>query len=616
MAKRPASSVIPFAKPSQGKEKDIKAAAQPNPYADQPDLNQPDPDQAHIGGLDQAVISRLAHLTQGLSPAAMMLAYLDWLVHLSASPDKQSLLVEKAWKKAARLAQYSQCALHNAGETPCITPLPQDKRFVDPAWNQFPYNLIYQGFLLNQQWWHVATTDVHGVEKQHENIVSFTARQILDAFSPSNIPWLNPQVTKATMEQGGMNLVHGLENMAEDIARKISGQPPKGAAAFTPGKQVAITSGKVVYRNGLMELIQYAPQTETVHPEPILIVPAWIMKYYILDLSPENSLVRYLVEQGHTVFMISWHNPTSEDADVSFDDYRHDGVMAAINAINHIVPGQKIHACGYCIGGTLAAITAATMARDNDDRLASMTLLASQTDFTEAGELMLFINESQVTFLENMMAENGYLDTKQMAGAFQLLRSNDLLWSRMLQEYMLGERPEMIDLTAWNADLTRMPQRMHSEYLRKLFLNNELAQGRYLVDHQPVVVSDIRVPVFCVATEKDHVAPWKSVYKINLLSDTDIFFLLTSGGHNAGIVSEPGHPHRTYRMAERKAEGKYIDPESWYERTPKQEGSWWPAWQKWLADRSGAKSNPPQMGAPEKGYPVLTDAPGIYVHQR
>jgi polyhydroxyalkanoate synthase len=297
------------------------------------------------------------------------------------------------------------------------------------------------------------------------------------------------------------------------------------------------------------------------------------------------------------------------------EDYRTLGVMDAVEAVSVIVSGQKIHAVGYCLGGTLLCIAAAAMGRDGDDRLKSMTMLAAETDFTEAGELMVFIDESQVNYLENLMWDQGYLDAKQMAGAFQLLRSNDLIWSRLVHDYLLGEREPMIDLMAWNADTTRMPYRMHSEYLRKLFLNNDLAAGRYEVKGKPVSITDIRVPIFAVGTEKDHVAPWRSVYKIHLFADTDVTFVLTTGGHNAGVVSEPGHPRRSYQIGTKKETEKYVDPETWQARTPRHEGSWWPAWQDWLGKHSSGSISPPSPGSSESGYPPLDEAPGAYVLQ-
>ena len=363
------------------------------------------------------------------------------------------------------------------------------------------------------------------------------------------------------------------------------------------GRDVAVTPGKVVFRNRLIELIQYAPATADVHAEPILIVPAWIMKYYILDLSPANSLVQHLVEQGYTVFVLSWKNPTEEERDLGMEDYRRLGIMAALDAVAAIVPKRPIHAVGYCLGGTLLAIAAAALARDGDKRLKSVTLFAAQTDFTEAGELMLFIDEDQVRFLEDMMAAEGYLDARQMAGAFQLLRSNDLIWSAMVRDYLMGERRPMIDLMAWNADATRMPARMHSEYLRRLFLNNDLAEGRYAVDDKPVSLRDIRVPIFAVSTVSDHVAPWRSVYKIQMLTDADVTFVLSNGGHNAGIVNPPGHPHSRHQIATHKENEIYIDPDAWQASAVHHERSWWPCWEEWLERHSCGKTVPPALGA-------------------
>ncbi|HEX9702986.1 MAG TPA: alpha/beta fold hydrolase [Rhodospirillales bacterium] len=552
-------------------------------------------------------------LTMGLSPATLSQAYGDWIIHLSLSPGKQAELAQKVARKLIRFGLYHGRYAGDRSTPPCIDPLPQDRRFAADDWQQWPYNVIYQSFLLTQQWWHNATTEVHGVSKHHEDVVSFVARQILDVFAPSNFIATNPEVQKRTRESGGSNLAQGVVNLVEDWERAVAGRKPVGSEKFRPGEAVAVTPGKVVFRNRLMELIQYAPATAETHPEPVLIVPAWIMKYYVLDLSPGNSLVRYLVGQGHTVFMVSWKNPDEADRDLGMSDYLELGVMSALDAIGAIMPGRRIHAAGYCLGGTLLSIAAAAMARDGDDRLASVTLIAAQTDFTEAGELTLFIDECAVACLEDMMWEQGGLDTRQMAGAFQMLRSNDLIWSRGVHEYLLGERRPMNDLMAWNADATRLPYRMHSEYLRRLFLNNDLSNGRYRVKDRPVSLSDIRAPIFAVGTEKDHVAPWRSVYKIHLPADTEVTFLLTAGGHNAGVVSEPGHPGRHYRVAAHDRQDRYVDPDTWYAGTPVKDGSWWPEWQAWLAARSSPPAAPPAMGDAKAGYPPLAEAPGSYV---
>jgi polyhydroxyalkanoate synthase subunit PhaC len=574
------------------------------------------PERTSYAGLDRTFKANLARLTHGITPAGFARAYFDWLTHLMLAPGKQLQLVEKAGRKATRLSMYAANAAADPKTPPCIDPLPQDRRFNDEGWRAWPYNLIYQSFLLDQQWWHNATTDIDGLSSRSQAVVSFITRQLLDMASPSNFPWTNPEIGRVTLEQGGRNLVQGFQNAFDDWQRSALGKPPVGTEQYQAGKNVAATPGKVIYQNRLIELIQYLPTTEEVFPEPVLIVPAWIMKYYILDLSPGRSLVEYLVSRGHTVFILSWKNPGPEDRYLGMDDYQRLGVMAALDAVSKIVPNRNVHATGYCLGGTLLTIAAATMGRDGDDRLASMTLLASQNDFSEAGELGLFISESQVSYLEHMMWDQGYLDTHQMAGAFHILRSNDLIWSRMVHDYMLGERKPFSDLMAWNADLTRMPYRMHSEYLRRLFLRNDLATGRYVVHDRPVWFGDIRVPCFAVGTVMDHVAPWRSVYKIHLQECREVTFVLTGGGHNTGIVSEPGHPRCRFQIGTRIPNGAYLDPDSWQTETPYTEGSWWPAWEAWLAQRSREKVAPPSLGALESGCRPRRDAPGMYVLQR
>ncbi|MBL8929976.1 MAG: polyhydroxyalkanoic acid synthase [Kineosporiaceae bacterium] len=569
---------------------------------------------ASISTVDRLIHGWQGRVTSGQSPSTLALAYLDWLVHLANSPGKQVELWHKAVRKAGRLGQYAARRSLNPAAEPCIHPLPGDHRFDSPAWQAWPFALSWQAFLLAQQWWHIATTDVEGVSAHHEAEVAFAARQWLDVLSPSNYLWTNPEVLNATARSGGANLVRGARNVLDDVRRQVQGLRPAGTEAYRVGETVAITPGTVVFRNRLMELIQYEPVTETVHPEPILIVPAWIMKYYILDLSPQNSLVRHLVEQGHTVFVISWHNPTAADRDLGMEDYRVQGVGAALQAVSRIVPDTGIHAVGYCLGGTLLAIAAAALARDGAGPLATISLLAAQTDFTEPGELMLFIDEDQVAFLQDSMWEKGYLDGRQMAGAFQMLRSADLLWSRSVRQYLLGERERMSDLMAWNADTTRLPYRMHSEYLRSLFLRNDLVEGRYLVDRRPVALADIRAPIFAVGAELDHVAPWRSVYKIHMQTDTDVTFLLASGGHNAGIVSPPGGSARAgFRIGTHREGQRYVDADAWQANTPVEPGSWWPRWQQWLVEHSGDRVAPPAMGAPDAGLPPIEPAPGRYV---
>jgi len=566
--------------------------------------------------IDRAVRVAISRLTVGLAPTALAGAFFDWAVHLAVSPGKQLELAGQALVAAVENVEFAARCAHGAATDPCRCALPQDKRFRANEWQKFPFNVYAHSFLSIERWWEAATTGIRGVSKQHEDAVTFAARQLLDTASPSNFLAGNPKALARTVSTGGRNLVQGLLNLTEDLMRAVAGQAPAESDAFKVGEKVAVTPGRVVHRTALAEVIQYAPATDRVRPEPIVIVPAWIMKYYILDLSPVNSLVKFLTEQGFTVFMISWKNPGEEDRNAGFDDYRTQGVLPAIEAAAAITGASRVHAVGYCLGGTLLAVAAAVMARDHDDRLASLTFLAAQVDFTEAGELMLFINESQVAFLEDMMWERGYLDARQMSGAFQLLRSNDLIWSRVVNDYLMGERSIPIDIMAWNADTTRMPYRMHSEYLRSLFLDNDLAEGRFKVDDRPVTVRDIRIPIFAVGTEQDHVAPWRSVFKFHFLTDAEVTFVLTNGGHNAGVLSEPGHAHRHFRIGSQRHDERYVDPDSWLAKNAPRDGSWWPAWASWLAERSGAAIVPPALGQQGGRFAALEDAPGGYVFMK
>ncbi len=546
-----------------------------------------------------------------IAPTTTLGAFMDWWTHLVGSPAKQLELARagaEQWRRAWEMAV--------TGAT--VQPLPQDKRFADPAWQLPPYRGLMQAFLLEEQWWQRATTEIRGVSPHHEQMVSFAARQWLDMAAPSNFVVTNPVVQRRTVQECGLNLFRGAALAFEDARRDAADLPPAGAEAFDIGRTVAITPGRVVLRNRLMELIQYAPTTPTVYLEPVLIVPAWIMKYYVLDLSPGNSLVRHLVDHGYTVFAISWKNPTSEDRDLGMDDYANLGVRAALQAIGTIVPGAQVHATGYCLGGTLLATVAASLGRTDGTMtpLKTLTLLAAQTDFTAPGEIGLFIDEGQVASLENLMAQRGYLDKKQMQSTFQMLRSNDLIWSHRLQSQLLGQRRPLSDLMAWNADGTRLPARMHSEYLRGMYLNNALARGEWRVDGKPVHLSDIRVPIFNVGTAQDHVAPWRSVFRLHALTDAEQTFVLTTGGHNVGIVNPPGQAKSSYRMRTWHAGDRLLTPDDWLAATEPVAGTWWTAWETWLRQHSTRRVAPPSIGAVKQGLPPLDAAPGQYVHAR
>ncbi|MDF3833410.1 alpha/beta fold hydrolase [Cupriavidus basilensis] len=566
--------------------------------------------------LDEQVRSTLAGVTQGMSIASLWLAGLDWALHLAVSPGKVDTALGQ-WVSGAIAATAGMWPGPAAAQpTPGVPAPPADLRFADPAWLQWPYRCWRDAFHNNEALWEALTRGLPGVSPHHERLVSFCARQVLDTFSPGNAWWLNPVVLQATTASGGANLLdgachwqHDMQNVVADLTREPKLRRPP---AFKVGQDVAATPGKVVFRNALIELIQYAPAGAEVWREPVLIVPSWIMKYYILDLQPHDSMVRYLVEQGHTVFMISWKNPGAEARDLGLADYLRLGVLAALHAVQERCPDTRIHAAGYCLGGTLLSICAAALSRDGSGApLQSLTVFASETDFSEPGELGLFIDSSALSALDAMMRRQGYLDGPQMAAAFQMLHSRDLVWSRMMSEYLLGKRLRPNDLESWNRDLTRLPFRMHSECLHKLFLDNDLAEGRYCVDGRPVALSDIGMPIFAVGTEHDHVSPWRSVYKLHLLTPAPLTFLLTSGGHNAGIVSEPSRPGRRYRVATRAAQATYVSPERYLANAQRHDGSWWPCWHDWLASHSTGRV-PARDAAPG----ALADAPGSYVLER
>ena len=570
-------------------------------------------DEETANKIDQATRARLASVTGGLSPAAAITACVDWALHLAVSPGKQLQLLASGMEKAASLANYAGETITNQDAEAPAEPPARDRRFNDESWQRFPYNVLEQSFLLAREWSQEATTGVDGVSKDHEAMVAFLAHQVVDALSPYNIPFTNPEVIQRTLEEGGANLQRGVKSAIEDAQRKSAGELPEGTEDYQVGKDVACSPGKVVFRNRLAELIQYSPTTDEVLKQPMLIVPPWIMKYYVLDLSPKNSMVKYLVEQGHTVFMLSWKNPDSDDRDLDLNDYLKLGIMDCLDAVNAIVPGEKVNGVGYCAGGTLLAMAAATMARDGDDRWNTITTFTAQTDCADPGEIKVFLNDSQLSIMKELMRRDGYMDGSAFSGAFNALNPNALIWQPFVERYLLGEERKLIDLMAWNTDVTRVPYKTHYTWLKEIFLENALAEDQYRVGGEPIHLSDIRVPMCFVATTTDHVAPWKSVYKIHRLApNAELTFVLTTGGHNAGIACGPKHPRRKHQIATRKPGEAYVQPKVWHQETPVKQGSWWPSWDKWLKKRSDTGAEPPSLGRGRK-YKALEDAPGSYV---
>ena len=561
--------------------------------------------------MDNEFKAAVSRAFNGMSPIEISLAYLDWLSHLAISPGKQLQLAQDLVLKATKLGLYNISVLFRKDMDGPASGL--ERRVSSENWKRWPFNVLAQAHQTSKDWWAEAGKDVAGVSESHQELVNFITSQVLDLMSPANYPLTNPDVIKVTLDQKGANLARGIRFFVQDTARKITNSPPSRPPGFQVGKDVGITPGKVVYRNELMELIQYSPVTEKVGAEPVLFCPAWIMKFYILDLSPKNSMVKYLVEQGKTVFMISWKNPGEKDREVGFEDYLEKGLHAAVDAVEAIVPRRKIHAVGYCIGGTLLLVGAAQMARDGDDRLRTVSLFAAQGDFSEAGEMLRFISASQLEFVDKYMWKKGMLSSENMGGTFGALRASDLIYGSAVDRYLLGNDLPPNDLMAWNSDGTRMPYRMHTDYLHKLFLRNELAQNEFVVGDRPVALQDISVPMFVLGTETDHVAPWRSVYKLHRLTQDELTFLLTSGGHNAGVISGAVHPYRRYRIHTRQPGDKYTDPDTWLATVPVNPNSWWPAWSAWLDDRMSSSVKPPRMGAPNKGYKPIEDAPGKYV---
>ncbi len=594
------------------------------------DHNAPDIHQA-ADALDQLAHAALARVNAGLSPVSLARAWTDWLLNLAVSPGTQARLGTEAqtlgvaWLHASlraaapRLLPAAPDADGPDAQTdrPLKAPQPQDPRFDDPAWNHWPWSAMASASQSWERWWDSAA-ELRGMEPHSREQLRFFSRQWLDMVSPGNCLLSNPQALRKAADTRGQSLVEGLGH-AVDEWRLRHGLPPlqPGREVLAPGQGLAMTPGRVVLRNDLIELIQYQPVTPQVLAEPVLIVPSCIMKFYILDLSPHNSMVRWLVAQGHTVYIVSWRNPDQNDALLTLDDYVRLGVLDALDHV-HRATQRPVHLAGYCLGGTFSAIAAAALTRrvvtDNPQPpLASLTLMAAETDFSEPGEMGVLIDTAQVEMLEDMMAEQGFLSGRQMAGSFQFLHSRELVWSQRTRSVLLGEPPYSNDLMVWNADVTRLPAVMHSQYLRHMYLGNDLAEGRYTFEGQVVSLHDISVPLFAVGTVKDHVSPWRSVFKIHQLVDSDVTFVLTSGGHNAGIVSEPGHAGRHYQMQTTTPAGHRPAPDEWVATAAHRQGSWWEAWSSWM---QGHGSDGRIDARQPPADPALGAAPGHYVMQR
>ena len=544
-------------------------------------------------------------------------AWSDWWQALAAQPEQQLALAQNAIAAGTDAWRYAAAATAHAmvhGDAPPHDPA--DGNFTANAWNHWPFNVYAHAHAHFKKWSVQALAAAEGMAPGNALRLEFLRRLCVDAASPAHYLLTNPELLAQTSAESGANLARGLQYWLEDATRLVTRGPAPGTEKFQVGAQVAVTPGQVVMRNELMELIQYRPQGASVHAEPVLITPAWIMKYYVLDLSPHNSLVQYLVSQGHTVFMISWKNPTAADRNLGMDDYLRLGLRAALDAVGAIVPGRGIHTVGYCIGGTLLTIGAAQLARAGDARIASVTLLAAQTDFSEPGELAVFISPNQLAALQLQMQRDGVLRSENMAAAFALLRASDLIWAPAINQYVRGQRAPLNDLMSWNSDGTRMPCRMHGEYLTRLYLRNELSTGQFTVEGAAVDLGAITVPMFVVGTETDHVAPWHSVFKTGALARSgDYTFLLTSGGHNAGIVSGPVNAKRRHSLRHwDNAAAAAATPADYLASCEQRTGSWWPTWQQWLAAHSATERVPaPPMGNAAAGYAPLGEAPGDYV---
>jgi len=542
-------------------------------------------------------------------------AFLEAWTKLLADPFRLAGAQMQYWQDAWSLWQSSVLRLMGHDAKPVAEPHHTDRRFKHEDWERnFLYDYIKQSYLIAARHLHQTVARVEGLDPRTARKVDFYTRQYIDALSPSNFLMTNPEALRETVASGGQNLVKGLNNLLDDLARG-GGEKLRlrmtDEKAFQPGVNLATTPGKVVFQNPLFQLIQYRPAAGPVFRRPLLIVPPWINKYYILDLREKNSFVKWAVEQGHTVFVISWVNPDRRLAHKGFDDYLVEGVVAALEAVAKATGEREVNAIGYCLGGTLLACALGYLAAKRDPRIASATLFASMIDFSEAGELEVFIDEQQVAALEKRMHRRGYLEGSEMATTFNMLRANDLIWSFVVNNYLLGRDPFPFDLLYWNSDSTRMPATMHSFYLRNLYLGNRLVlPGGIELRGVPIDLTKVKTPLYFVSTLEDHIAPWRSTYAGAKLFAGDVRFVLGGSGHIAGIVNPPAANKYCYWTDPKLPD----DPEAWLKRATQHPGSWWPDWAGWVAQH-GSDKVPARI--PGKGkLKALEDAPGAYVTMR
>ncbi|HYX65190.1 MAG TPA: class I poly(R)-hydroxyalkanoic acid synthase [Burkholderiales bacterium] len=538
-------------------------------------------------------------------------AFMDLYAKLAADPALLTSFSMNFWLDQMRLWQASWMKMVGMQAPPVAEPAKGDWRFKDDEWSRnFLFDYIKQSYLLASRHIQHAVGQVDGLSPESEKKVAFFTRQYVDALAPSNFLLTNPQVLRETLSSGGQNLVRGLANLLADIEKgggelRIS---MTDESAFQLGRNVATSPGKVVYQNDLMQLIQYEPSTPQAYRRPLVIVPPWINKYYILDLRENNSFIRWAVQQGHSVFVLSWVNPDARLAEKGFDDYMREGPLAALDAVGRATGEREVNFIGYCLGGTLLGATLAYLAAKGDVRVKSATFFVSLLDFSQPGELGVFIDEEQVASLEKKMNERGYLEGSEMASTFNLLRANDLVWSFVVNNYLLGKDPFPFDLLYWNADSTRMPARMHSFYLRNMYIKNAMGRpGGITLDGVPIDLSKVKLPSYFISTVEDHIAPWKTTYKGSRYLGGPVRFVLGGSGHIAGIVNPPAA--KKYHYWTNDANPPSAD--EWFATATKHPGSWWEDWQKWIDAQNGPDRVPAR--APKD---AIEDAPGSYAMLR